>query len=459
MGSPAASARPPVSLAPFAFDWIGGDIHGLQALAARLSTYVPAMTDVITALERRAIQLTSGTRDGWHGSAAAAFTASWQKDALAGTALAMVTGQASDIIGALAVALAGIENTLETEADAAARHGVQIMPGGQPGPEPFGPPASATQAAQQQWAASYAQVWQQAQAEASQARQQAAAQLMRLYQQIAPPEKGPGTTAPGDYATLSDLLADVWAVPTASRREVHELIEQLEGRQVLLERKIAAADAAGKLLPEGAQDEVSGVQAKLAAARQELPAAGRGENALTRLLDTRAGNVTDYLAGRAGPGEHVAGRTPEALADDAGDSGLLGRLAGAGESIPVVDVLAATAGTVFGVKEDAAAHRPVGESLAREATANVIGLTAGAVVGGAIGGIPGVIVGGVVGYGVGDLSHNLLWEPWGKDMHSYGAARGVLYGIGHSEAATGDDSRGAAISLGHTAEHLWDKIF
>jgi hypothetical protein len=72
VGSPAPPAQPPVPLAPFAFDWIGGDIHGLQALAARLSSYVPAMTDVITALERRATQLTSGTRDGWQGSAASA---------------------------------------------------------------------------------------------------------------------------------------------------------------------------------------------------------------------------------------------------------------------------------------------------------------------------------------------------------------------------------------------------
>ena len=39
-----------MSLAPFAFDWIGGDIHGLQALAARLTSYVPALTDVTTAL-------------------------------------------------------------------------------------------------------------------------------------------------------------------------------------------------------------------------------------------------------------------------------------------------------------------------------------------------------------------------------------------------------------------------
>jgi hypothetical protein len=89
----------------------------------------------------------------------------------------------------------------------------------------------------------------------------------------------------------------------------------------------------------------------------------------------------------------------------------------------------------------------------------VVGLTAGAVVGGLIGGIPGVLVGSVVGYGVGDLTHNLLWEPWGQDMHAYGAAGGVLYGTGHSEFATVDDTRGFAVSAGHEAEHLWDSTF
>ena len=125
----------------------------------------------------------------------------------------------------------------------------------------------------------------------------------------------------------------------------------------------------------------------------------------------------------------------------------------------MVDVLAAAAGTALGTSEDVKAGKPVAESLAKEAAANVVGLTAGAVVGGAIGGIPGALVGSVVGYGVGDLTHNLLWEPWGQDMHSYGAVGGVLYGIGHSEFATVDDTRGFAIGAGHEAEHLWDSVF
>jgi hypothetical protein len=447
-------------LASFAYDWIGGDIHGLAALAGQLSSYVPTITDVTRALTRRADQLTGEAPGSWQGSAAAAFTTSWHGDALTAAALAVAAGQASQITGALATALAKIENALETEADAAAAHGVQIMPGGQPGPEPFGPPGGTAEATQQQWSASYQQVWQQAQAEASQAREQAAAQLMKLYQQIGPPEQGPRNTNGGDYATLSDLLADVWAVPTASRREVNELIEQLEGKQELIERKIATAVRAGKPIPENAPDEAAGVEAKLAAARTKLPAVGTSENTFTKLLDSRVGNVSAYLAGRAGPGEHVPGRTPEAMADAAGeDSGLISKLISAGDSIPVVDVLAAIAGTVLGVREDAAAHKPAGEAIAKEATANVVGLTVGAVVGGAIGGIPGAVVGGVVGYGVGDLTHNLLWEPWGQDMHTYGAVDGVLYGVGHSEFATADDARGTALSLGHTAEHLWDKVF
>jgi hypothetical protein len=450
----------PVSLAPFAFDWVGGDIHGLQALSVRLSSYVPAIVDVTTALNRRAVQLTSDGPGTWRGSAASAFTASWGRDALTAGALAAVIDQTGQITGRLAVALAEIENALETQADAAAGHGVAIMPGGQPGPEPDGPPADAAEAARQQWAVSYQQVWQQAHAEASQVRQEAAAQLAAIYQQIAPPgTKQDGTTA-SDNATLSDLLADLWAVPTGQRREVHELIEQLEGKQALLDRQIAAAAKAGKPIPEDVLDERPRVRLELASAREQLPGAGRGENAVTKLLDTRISNVRDYLAGRAGGGEHVVGRTPEAMAETAGeDPGVLGRLVDAGEAIPVVDVLAAAAGTALGTSEDARAGKPVAESLAKEAAANVVGLTAGAVVGGAIGGIPGALVGSVVGYGVGDLTHNLLWEPWGQDIHSYGAVGGVLYGIGHSEFATVDDTRGFAVGAGHEAEHLWDSVF
>jgi hypothetical protein len=114
MGSTGNPPPASVSLAPFAFDWVGGDIHGLQMLAIQLHGYVPATTDVTTALDRRAGQLTSDDPGGWQGSAASAFAASWSRDALAGGALAAVIGQVSEITGGLAVALSEIENALET---------------------------------------------------------------------------------------------------------------------------------------------------------------------------------------------------------------------------------------------------------------------------------------------------------------------------------------------------------
>ena len=46
---------------------------------------------------------------------------------------------------------------------------------------------------------------------------------------------------------------------------------------------------------------MASVESELAAAREELPTAGRGENALTKLFDSRVGNVLAYLSGQAGP--------------------------------------------------------------------------------------------------------------------------------------------------------------
>jgi hypothetical protein len=43
----------PASLAPFAEDWVGGDIGGLQALAAELYGFVPEITGITAALNQQ----------------------------------------------------------------------------------------------------------------------------------------------------------------------------------------------------------------------------------------------------------------------------------------------------------------------------------------------------------------------------------------------------------------------
>jgi len=67
-----SGAKSPSALAPFAHNWIGGDIHGLSAYAGTLYGYVPEITDVATALDGKVKQIVGAA--GWQGSAASAFT-------------------------------------------------------------------------------------------------------------------------------------------------------------------------------------------------------------------------------------------------------------------------------------------------------------------------------------------------------------------------------------------------
>ena len=50
-------------LAPFAHEWVGGDIHGLANFAATLYGYIPKYEDVITALNKKVSQIVGDA--GW----------------------------------------------------------------------------------------------------------------------------------------------------------------------------------------------------------------------------------------------------------------------------------------------------------------------------------------------------------------------------------------------------------
>jgi hypothetical protein len=55
-GSPGEArmlAGAPPALASFAFDWVGGDIHGLAGLAATLNGYLPKLDDVVGVLDAK----------------------------------------------------------------------------------------------------------------------------------------------------------------------------------------------------------------------------------------------------------------------------------------------------------------------------------------------------------------------------------------------------------------------
>lgn len=60
-----AGAQRPPALAPFACDWVGGDIHGLSAFAGEMYGYVPEINGVTTALDKQVGRIVGDA--GWQG--------------------------------------------------------------------------------------------------------------------------------------------------------------------------------------------------------------------------------------------------------------------------------------------------------------------------------------------------------------------------------------------------------
>ena len=446
-------------LAPFSYDWVGGDIRGLQNIAETLYAYLPRVQDLVGTLSVSVNDLTSDGSDGWQGTAASAFTAAWRRQAATAAALEdYVTGVAQAIDG-LAVELSQLENALEDQAYEVSKHGVRI------GTDGTIQGYSGVNGLE--WSIAYAKVLEQAQGEATQAREAAARQLYSLYQQVMNPNPHPNRA---DVTTMGELLADLVAVPTASRREAAAQIKALKGQELNFKEKIVEAERTGKSVQK-LLDESTEVRTELQNVQEELGTTGRTENLLSKLLDTRVGDVTARLEGAAGEGRHVAGNTPkdlQAAADD--DPSALEKLLNIGDNIPVVDVLATAAGTAVGTYYDVKGGQPLGSALRDEAISNtagtvaatgtgyMVGVQVGAELGAAAGPV-GIAVGAVVGYGVGDLTHNLLVENWGQDIHDHGVVGGVWDGVGHSFDQTGDDGRQLAVGTGHDIERLWDGMF
>ncbi|MGH3159849.1 MAG: hypothetical protein ACRDNF_25195 [Streptosporangiaceae bacterium] len=117
-------------LAPFSYDWIGGNIRGLSTLAGTLYGYVPEISAVTSALDSQVEGLVGAAK--WTGPAASAFTNAFDEDATAAHALAALTEDAGEIIDALALALSKIESELEQAAAKAKSHGAPIEANGEP---------------------------------------------------------------------------------------------------------------------------------------------------------------------------------------------------------------------------------------------------------------------------------------------------------------------------------------
>jgi len=125
-----SGAKQASPLASFAYDWVGGDIHGLSALAGTLYGYVPEVVDVATALSTSVTDVCQDA--GWNGAAAEAFETAWNVDSAALIAFGTALEQIGAIVDGLAVALATIEHALEDAADEFRAVGVPVPADGVP---------------------------------------------------------------------------------------------------------------------------------------------------------------------------------------------------------------------------------------------------------------------------------------------------------------------------------------
>ncbi len=452
-----AGAKSPSPLAAFAQDWVGGDIRGLSAYAGTLYRYVPEITAVATALDKKVSQIVGDA--GWQGSAAAAFTTAWQHDAVGATALAVMVSSAGGIVNVLAVNLASIESALEEAAAAAAAHGVQIGAGGRPPQVCYASPTA------ESWRVSYAAFWNRCMLAAAAARVQAAGALQELcgWATQGSPYQGLGS---GDYTALADSLAGFFGAQTRYRGYVEG---KLPGLKKTLSRAVTdareeARQADGRFGPWTDQGKENFGDAKtiLSSVEDDLAEAQSTENPFSRAWGFSPSDIS-------GLGTRLDGL--------GGTGGDLARFAG---DIPFVDVAAAGASTYFGAQQDMADGVPWYEAYPGEASGSIAAVAAGGWVGsvaaggtaaglGALGagglgvtvvaGGAGVLAGGVVAYGVGDFAHNLIQENWGADIHARGVILGVGDGIGDSAVKTGQDFVKLGSGIAHGAEHLWDSIF
>jgi hypothetical protein len=98
-------------------------------------------------------------------------------------------------------------------------------------------------------------------------------------------------------------------------------------------KEAAGAKADGGRLPGNILDESAKVRAELGEARTDLASAEDNETALSRLLDTRVGDVPSKLSGLLGTssGSLSVSEASDAATDD---DGLLSKLVGFGEDPP-----------------------------------------------------------------------------------------------------------------------------
>ncbi len=437
-------------LAPFAHNWVGGDIHGLAAFAGTLYGYVPEMEAVVTALNRKVSQIV--TDAGWQGTAAQAFTGNWENVSAEINAVGLVVIETGSVVDQLAANLSKIENALESAASQAGAHGVQIGADGQPPAVCYG------NKTQEDWRLGYDSFYRQCKAAAENARVQAAGALVKMGHAITSGKPGKvggdsggvGTKV-GEGGTLGDLLADLLAVKTTYAFQVADKMAEASAGLTKAQKTWLAAQAAARqadgrfgVMPDDPKTGLKDAKSELASVEGDLASARSEENAVSKLFGTRLANV---------PG-----------LSNVDDAGLLGKAL----ELPVVDVVTGGLSTVLNAQQDIGKGVPAWLAYPLEAGNTVGTIALATVAGGAVAGLSifagapvlgvaaGVATAGVVAYGVGDYVHNYIAD-FGEQWKEHGAL-GIVTDFGAAGADTWNDTKHLASDVGNVASSAWHGI-
>jgi uncharacterized protein YukE len=403
------------SLPACAYDWVGGNFSGLQALQGQCSAVAATLTDADRALSRQVSQVVSA--GGWRGSAANAFTSAWEKDSTAGAQLAQAWGEIGAIAENLAVNLATLENALEEAAYQLEKQGVAIDPAdGTALPDTtangLACPSPQVAADNARLAGQYTAYRTEILAAASAVRAQAALSLNAITGSLLPAQPDWGDPVNG-----LDAVRGLWAMPTTYRREVAD--------------DLAAATKKANLTEDAAWQE--------ALARKQV----QGSN--FRISRQTSENVAEAARERSALQGKLADSPPEsALTMGAdGDATGLGLAGLAGGAVRAVPFIGAAAGAGITIWQD----REQGESWGESVTDGVVssgaalgtGLGVATVIGaGSVAAVAGgVLVGGALAVGAGDLVHNLFQENWSAQWQAHGVLDGTVDGVANAASETG----------------------
>jgi uncharacterized protein YukE len=440
--------------------WVGGDIAGLQAMGTAMAAAKDKTGEIGKTLDQRVDALADDSD--WSGESAERFRKVWSANSIQVGLVNSAASQAGTTIKTLGDELQQLETDLHNAAAQYQAKGVPIGPNGAPEPVVVtGDPSKNPARDVLQAAKEYKELYDSTMLLARKARTDCADSLSDLLQGIQPTGDAKGGGAkPEDWATASDYVRGLYAVPNEQLKNADKLAAELaDARQRFKDTrpalKAAKAEYAAKGLKLPATSDAALAHSNAlkdlneAADKIGQTAVPKGVLPGSDWLNVKLGDLP-MVFGTGGALAKALPKELEFLKD-----------------IPVLDVAATGFIGVQQASEDHDKGWSTVRSYATDLGAGVLGLGAGAV---AVAIAPeaapvlavAAISGGIV-VGVGNIAYDAFHEHWSEDVHNDGVLAGIGEGAWHSAWGGIKDTGSQIADVGETtwngAKSLWHGVF